>query len=61
MGDSAINRVLDEEVEAFDFAHNVLGLAEAEADESQEANVAQAECSEWAGNTTLAFSTVAAQ
>lgn len=61
VGDSAINRVLDEEVEAFDFAHNVLGLAEAEADESQEANVAQAECSEWAGNTTLAFSTVAAQ
>ena len=28
--------VLDEEVEALDFAHNVLGLAEAEADESQD-------------------------
>ena len=27
----------------------------------QEANMAQAECSEWAGNATLAFSTVAAQ
>eukprot|EP00435_Cladocopium_sp_Y103_P029483 s1943_g7.t1 len=37
VGDSAINRVLDEEVDAFDFAHNVLGLAEAEAEESQDA------------------------
>ncbi|CAJ1410478.1 unnamed protein product [Effrenium voratum] len=60
VGDSSINRVLDEEVDALDFAHNVLGLADAEADESQQ-EMPAAEGSEWAGNTTLAFSTVAAQ
>lgn len=59
VGDSSINRVLEEEVDALDFAHNILGLAEAE-DESQEAGVPPEGTSEWAG-TTLAFSSVAAQ
>ena len=56
----ALRSVQDEEVDALDFAHNVLGLADAEADESQQ-EMPAAEGSEWAGNTTLAFSTVAAQ
>ncbi|CAE7264886.1 CFAP251 [Symbiodinium natans] len=51
VGDSSINRVLEEEVDALDFAHNVLGLAEAE-DESQEAAAPAEGTSEWAGTTS---------
>eukprot|EP00931_Biecheleriopsis_adriatica_P087095 TRINITY_DN61614_c0_g1_i1.p1 TRINITY_DN61614_c0_g1~~TRINITY_DN61614_c0_g1_i1.p1 ORF type:complete len:974 (-),score=211.56 TRINITY_DN61614_c0_g1_i1:77-2998(-) len=55
VGDPTIHRVLEDEVDALDFAQNVLGLAEAEGEESEEALVAAAapENSEWAGNTTM--------
>jgi Ca2+-binding EF-hand superfamily protein len=59
VGDPSVNRVLEDEVDALDFAHNVLGLAEAEAEESAEALEQQSVDggrSEWAGNTTMALS-----
>lgn len=59
VGDPSIHRVLEDEVDALDFAHNILGLAEAEEVSEAVAPSGPAgaiEESEWAGNTTLALS-----
>jgi len=60
VGEPSIHRVLDDEVESLDFAHNVLGLAEAEELSEEQAGASHLEAgkSEWAGNTTLALSSM---
>lgn len=62
VGDSSINRVLDDEVDSLDFAHNVLGLADLDEAPEEAANpsIQDAGKSEWAGSTLALSSTVPA-
>mmetsp|Transcript_42036 Transcript_42036/g.105703 ORF Transcript_42036/g.105703 Transcript_42036/m.105703 type:complete len:986 (+) Transcript_42036:60-3017(+) len=61
VGDPSVHRTLDEEVDALSFAHNVLGLADADESQQEEGSLAIAGSieagtkSEW-GGTTLALS-----
>merc|ERR1712113_930885 len=63
VGDSSINRVLDDEVDSLDFAHNVLGLADLEepSDDAAKMSLQDAGRSEWAGSTLALSSTVPPQ
>merc|ERR1712217_251306 len=59
VGEPSIHRVLEDDVDSLDFAHNVLGLADME-EPSDEAkpSLQDAGKSEWAGSTLALSSTV---
>jgi len=65
VGDASVSRVLDEEVDALHFAHNVLGLADGGQEEGAEeqalalAGAGNATKSDWGGATMAALSSAA--